>query len=183
MIKIVEKIINNYRDELTDEEAFYLWDRWNRMVRYNCVPEWEDDVWSFVEFAVSRGFELGEKVKRKDFSAPYSPDNCVFESGERGALPPKKKQPKIETSEVKALADRWNKCVYAPNRERVEKYRKTATQEPPDPGSKRHCSWCYDDSACTIVALQEATGAPQRITLAYASSIPGACLINSIIPV
>lgn len=145
MIKIVEKIINNYQDELTDEEAFYLWDRWNRMVRYNCVPEWEEDVWSFVEFAVSRGFELGEKVKRKDSSAPYSPDNCVFESGERGALPPKKKQPKIETSEVKALADRWNKCVYAPNRERVEKYRKTATQELPDPGSKRHCSWCYDE--------------------------------------
>lgn len=40
---------------------------------------------------------------------------------------------------------RWNRCVYEPNRERVEKYRKTATQEPPDPGSKRHCSWCYDE--------------------------------------
>lgn len=145
MIKMVEQIVGRYCEELTDEEAFYLWDRWKRMVRYNCVPEWEEGVWPFVEFAVSRGFKLGDRVNRKDSAAPYGPENCFFDNGKPDDYVPSKEEPKGEAWWMSARAAEWNRCVYEPNKERVAEYRKQHKEESSKPQREGSCTWCYNE--------------------------------------
>ena len=153
-IKLIEEIVDKFDGKLTDEDAFYLWERWRRFVRYKSIPEWQESVWPFLEHAVANGFHFGESVMRHDCRLPYSPSNCYFGRGR----PDNKTRiyaGKDAKTEYQRMADWWNKTVYEPNRALVQNYkRKHGIQDKPTsiPENKgaesTGCKWCYEEE-CT----------------------------------
>lgn len=105
---LVDELVEKYDGIFTPEECIYLANRWRRMVKFNSIDLWREDVNSFVLFACYSGYKLGDVISRPDKNAPFSPQNCEFRSG-------------VNTDFVK----KWDKCVYNYNRNRVEIYKKT----------------------------------------------------------
>ena len=153
-IKQIEEIVDKFDGKLTDEEAFYLWDRWRRYVRYDASTEWQEAAWPFLEHAVADGFQLGMSVLRFDSALPFSPNNCFFGKG-RADNKSRAAKEKDDQSEYQRMADRWEKTVSEPNRELVKSYkRKHGIQDTPKPIVGNHstdstvCKWCHEE-ACT----------------------------------
>ena len=121
-IKQIEEIVDKFDGKLTDEEAFYLWDRWRRAVRYDAAAEWRESFWPFLEHAVANGFQLGMSVLRFDSALPFSPSNCFFGKG-RADNKSRAAKEKDGRAEFQRMAERWDKTVYEPNREIVKSYK------------------------------------------------------------
>lgn len=173
-MKQIEEIVNKFGGKLTDEEAFYLWDRWRRSVRYDAAKEWQESVWPFLEYAVANGFQLGMCVLRYDSAVPYSPDNCFFD---RGRADNKVREPKGEDirTEYQRLAERWNKSVYEPNREIVKSYKlRHGIMDAPKPiagtqaAESVGCKWRYEE-VCTNASC------PVRADFCPVVDYPGVC--------
>ena len=46
-VKQIDEIVARFCGELTDEEAFYLWERWRRYVKHDAIREWQETIWPF----------------------------------------------------------------------------------------------------------------------------------------
>lgn len=149
-VKQIDEIVSRFGGELTDEEAFYLWERWRRYVKHDAIQEWQETIWTFAEHAVKSGFNLGMSVLRSDTSLPFSPENCYFDYGRADNAARAKTQKETNTLDRNAAAD-WNRNVYEPNREIVAQYKRrhgipdAATQGPREENDPRNCAWCHDE--------------------------------------
>ena len=172
-IKIIEEIVEKFDRKLTDEDAFYLWDRWRRFIRYRACKEWEESVWPFLEHAVESGFQLGESVLRHDSEAPFSPANCYFGTGR-----PDNKARSTEAKEIRAehqrMAEWWDKLVYEPNREIVKNYKRRHNIQDTGPNCESQaagtvsCKWCCEE-VCTNPTC------PIRADFCPVADYPGVC--------
>ena len=149
-IKQVEDIIDHVGDSLTDEEAFYLWERWKRHVKRDAISAWQDAVLPFAEYAASSGFRLGMSVLRRDTSLPFGPDNCFFGYGRTHNAESANTQRETNSLDADAAAN-WNRKVYEPNREIVAQYKRRhgIPEERPQEDSEKYdsgsCAWCHDE--------------------------------------
>lgn len=154
-IKQIEEIVDKFDGKLTDEEAFYLWDRWRRAVRYDAAAEWRESFWPFLEHAVANGFQLGMSVLRFDSALPFSPSNCFFGKG-RADNKSRAAKEKDDRAEFQRMAERWDKTVYEPNRALVQDYKRKhgILLDTPKPIAGNHsadstgCKWYYEE-VCT----------------------------------
>lgn len=167
-VKQIDEIVTHFGGELTDKEAFYLWERWRRYVKHDAIQEWQETIWPFAEHAVKSGFKLGMSVLRNDTSLPFGPDNCYFDYG-RVDNTARARAYQENTLDENAAA-RWNECVYYPNRERIAEYRKrTGTGSEQDSIS---CKWNCDEF-CTN------GDSPARGDYCPTENEPGLCRFDS----
>lgn len=151
----IEEIVDKFEGKLTDEEAFYLWDRWRRAVRYDAAAEWRESFWPFLEHAVANGFQLGMSVLRFDSALPFSPSNCFFGKG-RADNKSRAAKEKDDRAEFQRMAERWDKTVYEPKRALVQDYKRKhgILLDTPKPIVGNHsadstgCKWYYEE-VCT----------------------------------
>nr|DAG52061.1 MAG TPA: hypothetical protein [Caudoviricetes sp.] len=114
--RILKDAIEEYDGILPEEAVSQLVPRWRTRIKFQSVPMWAENLYAFLDFAAGNGYKPGMMIFKFDTEKPYGPHNCYF-STKRNAPPSKRIDP--ETPE-----ERWDRCVYEFNRERVAAYKK-----------------------------------------------------------
>lgn len=145
--RILEDAIEEYDGILPEESVESLVGRWRSRLKFHSCKIWQENMYAFLDFAAGNGYQPGMLVLRANQEEPFGPKNCYF-SSRRNAPPP---QALGGQSAQETPAERWDRCVYQFNRERVEAYRGThaatddATQRQQEPVVD--CEW-YQDEFC-----------------------------------
>lgn len=113
--RILKDAIEEYDGILPEEAVSQLVPRWRTRIKFQSVPMWAENLYAFLDFAAGNGYKPGMMIFKLDNEKPYGPKNCYF-STKRNAPPSKGIDP--ETPE-----ERWDRCVYEFNRERVAAYK------------------------------------------------------------
>lgn len=114
--KVLETAIEDYDGLLPEEAVERLVNRYRTYIRARSEETWKDNMYAFLDFAAENGYQIGNMVLRVDKDAPFGPENCYFASG-ASAPPPAQK------CIAESPAQRWDRCVYAYNRQRVAAYK------------------------------------------------------------
>lgn len=88
------------REIMESEEGHRLYEHWNGKVKKNTDSQEFATFQGFYKWAMESGFLIGAQLYRLDPKAPFSPDNCVWISGEKCA---RSSDPEFEM--------RWNTTV------------------------------------------------------------------------
>lgn len=117
---VLEAAIEDYEDQLSEEAVERLVRRWRRYVKYDADAVWAENLYAFLDFAAENGYQPEYKILRHRKGQPYSPENCYFGLNNHAEPPPLDQV----LNPTENPAQRWNRCVYEHNRERVAAYRR-----------------------------------------------------------
>lgn len=113
--RILKDAIDEYDGILPEDAVEHLVRRWRTRIKFQSCPIWAENLYAFLDFAAGNGFKPGMMIFKLDNEQPYGPKNCYF-STKRNAPPSKGIGPET-------LEERWDRCVYEFNRERVAAYK------------------------------------------------------------
>ena len=116
---VLEAAIEDYDGLLSAEAVERLIKRWRVHIKYDADDSWSENLYAFLDFAAENGYKVGYKVLRRRKDQPYSPENCYFALNNYAKPPPQDQS----VNPMENLVQRWNRCVYEYNRERVAAYR------------------------------------------------------------
>ncbi len=159
---IVDKATEDFKDELFPEEVLLIVQRWRNLIRRNCVPAWKDSPNPFIRCALDNGWTVGAFMSRPDESKPYGPCNIKIANSSQKL--------DVRSDRInRELADRWNKCVYEPNRERVAEYKRQLVRLQGTSGDDSpECGWDRDETCVNAIC-------PARGTRCPTVNCPGLC--------
>lgn len=114
---VLENAISDYDGQLPEEAVERLVNRYRTYVKPRSDPTWEENMYAFLDFAAENGYQIGCKVFRQEKDAPFGPGNCYFAKSASSPAPPARKL-------MDSVVQRWDRCVYEYNRERVAAYKR-----------------------------------------------------------
>ena len=133
--RIMDDAVEDYENILPEDAVFHLVNRWRMFVKYNCCQTWQENMYAFLDFAAQNGYRAGYFILRQNLNEPFSPENCYF-GKTRNAPPPDTAEAQEET-----FADRWNRCVFQHNRERLAAFRGACQLQSGEENDSKKCSW------------------------------------------
>lgn len=116
----LEAAIEDYDELLSAEAVERLVKRWRVFIKYDADDSWSENLYAFLDFSAENGYKPGYKILRRRKDQPYSPGNCYFGLNNYAEPPPQDQAVNPKENPVQ----RWNRCVYEYNRERVAAYRR-----------------------------------------------------------
>lgn len=117
---VLEAAIEDYEGQLSEEAVERLIKRWRVYIKYDANESWSENLYAFLDFAAANGYKPEYKILRRCKDQPYSPENCYFGLSNYAEPPPLDQV----LNPRENPAQRWNRCVYEYNRERVAAYRR-----------------------------------------------------------
>lgn len=117
---VLEAAIEDYDGLLSEDAVERLIKRWRIHVKYDADASWSENLYAFLDFSAENGYKPGYKILRRRKDQPYSPENCYFGLNNYAEPPPQDQS----VNPKENPAQRWNRCVYEYNRERVAAYRR-----------------------------------------------------------
>lgn len=117
---VLEAAIEDYDGLLSAEAVERLVKRWRVYIKYDADDSWSENLYAFLDFAAENGYKPGYKILRRRKDQPYSPENCYFGRNNYAEPPPQDQA----VNPKENPAQRWNRCVYEYNRQRVAAYRR-----------------------------------------------------------
>ena len=116
---VLEAAIEDYDELLSAEAVERLVKRWRVFIKYDADDSWSENLYAFLDFAAENGYKPEYKIFRRYKDQPYSRENCYFGLNNYAEPPPQDQS----VNPKKNPAQRWNRCVYEYNRDRVAAYR------------------------------------------------------------